>query len=171
MVGSYILFDILLLSLDASVHTLSFSLLSFLYLLLCMLSGLIFLLWLRRLCFGYGDTACRLWCSERNLKAVLPFRIVCMIWTPSLISSENVCLARVDNMWHTHLAFPCQYLADCRGIAGRTIHDDDDVGHDRSPSSFLAEQEEADLGSLVRFYQCTAKGGGHVSRRAPVMVP
>jgi hypothetical protein len=44
----------------------------------------------------------------------------------------------MDVIWHTHLAFPSQYLAACQKIAGRTIHHDDDVGHDRSPAGFLS---------------------------------
>ncbi len=44
----------------------------------------------------------------------------------------------IDAIWHTHLAFPCQYLSDCRRIAGRAIHHDDDAGQDRSPASFLS---------------------------------
>jgi hypothetical protein len=43
----------------------------------------------------------------------------------------------IDNIWHTHLAFPCRYIADCRRLAGRPINHDDDVGHDRSATSFL----------------------------------
>ena len=42
----------------------------------------------------------------------------------------------IDNMWHTHMAFPGQYLVDCLRIAGRSIgHDDSDS--DRSLGSKL----------------------------------
>ena len=43
----------------------------------------------------------------------------------------------IDLIWHTHLAFPSLYLENCIKSAGRKIHHDDNVGHDRSPSSFL----------------------------------
>ena len=43
----------------------------------------------------------------------------------------------IDNIWHTHLAFPCRYIKDCCRIVGRSIHHDDDVGNDRSATSFL----------------------------------
>ncbi len=43
----------------------------------------------------------------------------------------------IDNIWHTHLAFPCRYVEDCCRLVGRPVHHDDDVGHDRSSTSFL----------------------------------
>jgi hypothetical protein len=42
----------------------------------------------------------------------------------------------IDNIWHTHLAFPSRYKADCKRIAGREINHDDSV-NDRSSGSFL----------------------------------
>jgi hypothetical protein len=42
----------------------------------------------------------------------------------------------IDNIWHTHLAYPRYYLADCLSIAGREIgHDDSDT--DRSKEGKL----------------------------------
>ena len=42
----------------------------------------------------------------------------------------------IDNIWHTHMAFPRHYLADCLRHAGRKVgHDDSDS--DRSPGSRL----------------------------------
>ena len=42
----------------------------------------------------------------------------------------------IDNVWHTHMAFPRHYLADCLRIAGREIgHDDSDS--DRAAGSKL----------------------------------
>ena len=43
----------------------------------------------------------------------------------------------IDNIWHTHLSFPCGYVEDCCRLASRPVHHDDDVGHDRSATSFL----------------------------------
>ena len=43
----------------------------------------------------------------------------------------------IDNIWHTHLAFPCRYMEDCRRLAERVVNHDDKVGEDRSPSGFL----------------------------------
>jgi hypothetical protein len=43
----------------------------------------------------------------------------------------------IDNIWHTHLAYPCRYIEDCVRLAGRTIDHDDSVV-DRNSSSFLA---------------------------------
>jgi hypothetical protein len=42
----------------------------------------------------------------------------------------------IDNIWHTHLAYPRYYLADCCRIAGREVgHDDSDT--DRSAEGKL----------------------------------
>ena len=43
----------------------------------------------------------------------------------------------IDNIWHTHLAFPSSYHEYCIEMTGHKIHHDDDVGNDRSPGSFL----------------------------------
>ena len=43
----------------------------------------------------------------------------------------------IDIIWHTHLAFPCRYIEDCRRLAGRDVNHDDQVGEDRSPGGFL----------------------------------
>ena len=45
----------------------------------------------------------------------------------------------IDNIWHTHLAFPSKYIEDCRKLAGREINHDDDVGHDRAVGGFLSK--------------------------------
>jgi hypothetical protein len=44
----------------------------------------------------------------------------------------------IDNIWHTHLAFPCRYIEDCRRLARREINHHDDAGLDRSSGGFLS---------------------------------
>jgi hypothetical protein len=45
----------------------------------------------------------------------------------------------IDNIWHTHLAFPYRYIADCSRIAGREINHYEVGGHDRSSGGFLSK--------------------------------
>ena len=67
----------------------------------------------------------------------------------------------IDNIWHTHLAFPSRYIEDCRKVVGH------DVGTDRSSGSLLSQCSATTESLWNETFSCPWRNEGAMSRGEP----